>query len=32
MYWVRLVCPHESTNRSRPGQFGAAGSWRINRW
>src|SRR5258707_1710816 len=32
MYWVRLECPKESTNRSRPGHFGSTGSCRSTRW
>ena len=31
MYRVKLVCPAESTNRSRPGQLGSLGSCRITR-
>src|SRR5215467_13123879 len=32
MYRVRLECPQESTNRSRPGHAGSVGSCRITRW
>src|SRR5579859_2492942 len=32
MYRVRLECPQDSTNRSRPSQFGSAGSCLITRW
>src|SRR3954454_20719528 len=32
MYWVRLLCPQDSTNRSRPGQCGSLGSCRITFW
>lgn len=32
MYRVRLECPQESTNRSRPSHWSSAGSWRITCW
>src|SRR6478672_8328209 len=32
MYWVRLEWPHESTNRSRPSQYGSAGSCVMTCW
>ena len=32
MYRVRLECPQDSTNRSRPGQCGSDGSCRITFW
>src|SRR5580704_3144272 len=32
MYNVRLECPHDSTNRSRPGHNGSAGSCRMTFW
>src|SRR3954454_5280626 len=32
MYRVRLECPIDSTNRSRPTQFGSVGSWRSHFW
>src|SRR5258706_16148570 len=32
MYSVRLECPQESTNRSRPIQCGSVGSCRITFW
>src|SRR4051795_1208008 len=32
MYSVRLEWPQLSTNRSRPGQCGSAGLWRITFW
>ena len=32
MYSVTLEWPHDSTNRSRPGQCGSEGSCRITFW
>lgn len=32
MYSVRLECPADSTNRSRPAQCGSAGLCRITFW
>src|ERR1700739_850460 len=32
MYSVRLLCPADSTNRSRPSQWVSLGSWRMVRW
>jgi hypothetical protein len=30
MYWVRLLCPQDSTNRSRAIHVGSDGSCRIS--
>ena len=32
MYWVRLECPQDSTNRSRPSHVLSLGSRRMTFW
>src|SRR5580765_4045351 len=32
MYWVRLECPQDRTNRSRPSQWESDGSCRMTFW